>query len=74
MCCHDATASSFVAKCQGEVFAHFHAIAVKHHSSMQNWVLACQDEFFMNNPSDVEESDKHALDFALRLSRLFQSW
>jgi hypothetical protein len=28
----DATASSFVAKVRGEVFAHFHAVAVKRHS------------------------------------------
>jgi hypothetical protein len=31
--CHDATASSFVAKVRGEVFTHFHAVAVKRHSS-----------------------------------------
>jgi hypothetical protein len=34
--CRDATASSFVAKVRGEVFAHFHAFAVKLHSSMRN--------------------------------------
>jgi hypothetical protein len=32
--CRDATASSFVAR--GEVFEHFHRLAVKHHSSMRN--------------------------------------
>jgi hypothetical protein len=32
--CHDATASSFVAKVRGKVFAHFFAVAVKHHSSI----------------------------------------
>jgi hypothetical protein len=31
--CRNATASSFVAKVQGEVFARFHAIVVKRHSS-----------------------------------------
>jgi hypothetical protein len=35
--CRDATASFFVAKVWGEIFAHFHAVAVKFHSSMQNW-------------------------------------
>jgi hypothetical protein len=41
-------------KFRGKVFAaHFHAISVKHHSSMQN-CLACQDEFFVNNPLDVK--------------------
>jgi hypothetical protein len=34
--CHDATASCFVAKVLGEVFAHFYAVAVKGHSSMRN--------------------------------------
>jgi hypothetical protein len=31
--------SSFAAKVQGKVFAHFHAVTVKHHSSMWNWLL-----------------------------------
>jgi hypothetical protein len=35
--------------------------------------LACQEECFVNNPFDVKENDGHALDFALHLSRLFQS-
>jgi hypothetical protein len=34
--CHFATASSFAAKVRDEVFAHFHAVAVKYHSSMRN--------------------------------------
>jgi hypothetical protein len=34
--CCDATASSSVAKFWDEVFAHFHTVAVKCHSSMQN--------------------------------------
>jgi hypothetical protein len=46
--CCDATASSFVAKVRGEIFAHFCAAAVKH------------------------QNGKDALDFAHRLSRLFQ--
>jgi hypothetical protein len=33
--CHDATASSFVTKIEGEVIEHFHAV-IKHHNSMQN--------------------------------------
>jgi cold shock CspA family protein len=37
--CHDATASSFVTKGRGDVFAHFHAVTVKRHSSMQNSLL-----------------------------------
>jgi hypothetical protein len=37
--CRDSTASSSVAKVRGEVFAHFHAVAVKRHSSMRNWLF-----------------------------------
>jgi hypothetical protein len=33
---HDATVSSPVAKVRREVFAHFHAVAVRRHSSMRN--------------------------------------
>jgi hypothetical protein len=33
--------------------------------------LACQNEFFVNNPLDVKENDEHAFDFALHLSRRF---
>jgi hypothetical protein len=36
--------------------------------------LTCQDEFFVNNSIDVKENDEHALDLALHLSRLSQSW
>jgi hypothetical protein len=38
MHCHDATASSFAAKVRGKVFSHYHAVAVKRHNSMQNWL------------------------------------
>jgi hypothetical protein len=34
--CHDTTASYFFAKVRGEVFAHFHAVSINRHSSMQN--------------------------------------
>jgi hypothetical protein len=71
--CRDATASSFVAKIPSEVFAHFHAVAVKVTVVCGIDCLACQDEFYMNDPLDVEENFDHDLDFALRLSRLFLS-
>jgi hypothetical protein len=32
----DVTASPFVAEVRGEVFANFHTVAVKRHSSMRN--------------------------------------
>jgi hypothetical protein len=37
--CRDATASSFVVKVRDKVFTHFHAVAVKRHSSMRNWLF-----------------------------------
>jgi hypothetical protein len=37
--CRDATASSFIAEVRGEVFARFHAVALKRHSSMRNWLF-----------------------------------
>jgi hypothetical protein len=33
--------------------------------------LASQDEFFVNDPLDFKENDRHALDFALHLVCLF---
>jgi hypothetical protein len=39
VCYYDATTSSFVAKVQVEVFAHFHAVAIKFHSNMWNWLF-----------------------------------
>jgi hypothetical protein len=35
--------------------------------------LACQGEFFVNNPLHVKENDEHDLCIALRLSHLFRS-
>jgi hypothetical protein len=69
MCCRDATASSLVAKVRGEVFADFHAVAAKRHSSMRDRLLRAK--FLVNNPIYVKENEKHALDFALHLARLF---
>jgi hypothetical protein len=33
--------------------------------------LACQEEFFVNNPLDIKENDEHALDFGLGEFGLF---
>jgi hypothetical protein len=71
--CRDATASSFIPKVRGKVFAHFHAVDAKCNRSMQNWRFGRQDEFFVNNPLDVKENDEHALDFVLHLSHRFRS-
>jgi hypothetical protein len=58
--CHDATTSSFVAKVQGEVFAYFHAVTVKRNVVCGIDCLACQDEFFMNNPLDIKENAEYS--------------
>jgi hypothetical protein len=72
MCCHDATAISFVARVRGEVFAYFHAVTEKVTVVCRIDSLACQDDFFVNNALNVKENDEHALDFALHLSHFFQ--
>jgi hypothetical protein len=59
------TTSSFVAKVWGEVFAHFHAVAVEY-----GLTVAWQDEFLMNSPLDTIENDEHVFDFALHRSPL----
>jgi hypothetical protein len=71
--CHDAAASYFVAKVQREVFAHFHAVTIKVTVVCGIGCLAYQDKIFMNNPLDLN-NDEHALDFALHMSHLLQSW
>jgi hypothetical protein len=53
--CRDATASSFVAKVRGEMFAHFHTVAVNVTVVCVNESLAFQDEFFVKNLLDVKE-------------------
>jgi hypothetical protein len=70
MHCCDATASSYVAKVQGEVFARFHAVTIKATVVCEIDCLAYQDKFFVSNLLDVKEND-HALDFALYQSSLF---
>jgi hypothetical protein len=69
--CLDAKATSFFAKVRGEVFAHFHAVAVKHHGSVRNRLFDLPGLIlYKKNPLDVKENDEHALNFALRLSRI----
>jgi hypothetical protein len=69
--CRDPTASFSDAKVRGEVFSHFHAVAVKRRSSIGIDRLACQEEFFANDPSYAKENNEHAFDFALHMSRFF---
>jgi hypothetical protein len=48
--CRDATGSSFVAKVRGEVFTHFHAVAVDVTAVVCGIdCLGSQDELFVNN-------------------------
>jgi hypothetical protein len=65
----DATANSFVAKVRLEVFAHFQAVAVKRHCSIQNWLFCLPGRILCKHTAN----DEIALDFALHLSRLFGS-
>jgi hypothetical protein len=62
-----------VAKVRGEVFAHFNAVVQNVTAVCGTDSSACQDEIFVNNSLDVKENDEHALDFAVHLSRPFQS-
>jgi hypothetical protein len=54
--CRDATASSFVAKVRGEVFAHFQAVAVKRLSIMQNWLFGLPGEILCKQPAWSQRS------------------
>jgi hypothetical protein len=65
--------SHFFVKVRNGVFAYFYAVAVKCHISNRNWLFDLSRRIFMNNPLDVKENCKHALDYALHLSRLFRS-
>jgi hypothetical protein len=69
--CSDATARSFVTNVRGEVFSHFHVVAVKRHSSMRNWLFGLPGRIL--SEQSVKENDEHALDFALHLPRHFRS-
>jgi hypothetical protein len=64
--CPDATARSC-----GPV--HFYAVALKYHSSMRYWCLACQGEFYMNSALNIKGNCGQALDFALCLPRPLRS-
>jgi hypothetical protein len=46
--CRDATASSSVARVRVKVFAHFHAVTAKRHSSMQNWLYGLPGPLLLN--------------------------
>jgi hypothetical protein len=58
--------SKFAAKS----FAYFHVVAVNVTLVCGIDCFVCQDEFFVNNPLDVNENYEHALDFAIHLSRI----
>jgi hypothetical protein len=62
--CRDAKVSTFVANARKEVFANFHADAVRLDSL--SW-----KECFVNSPLDVKENYDHSLHFVLHISRAF---
>jgi hypothetical protein len=53
--CHDATASSLANKVWGKVFARFYTVDVNVRVVCRIDCLACQDEFFVNNPLYVKK-------------------
>jgi hypothetical protein len=63
----------FSAKVPGEVFAHFHAVALEHRSSRGIDCLAWQDESFQYSPHDITENEEHAPDCTVYGSRLLQT-
>jgi hypothetical protein len=67
--CHAATANYFVAKVRGEVFAQFHAVAVKRQISMRNRLFVLQGRILY----DQSLEDEHGFDFSLHMSHLIWS-
>jgi hypothetical protein len=61
-----------MAKVCAEVFAHLHAVNVKHHTGID--CLVYQDKFSVHNPLDIKENDEHAPDRALHLSHFFSDF
>jgi hypothetical protein len=48
--CRDAVDSNFVHKVRSEIFAHFHAVAVERHSSMQNRMFGLPGRILCEQP------------------------
>jgi hypothetical protein len=53
----------FVSKVLGEVFPHFHVVAVKRHRSMQKLLFGLPGRIFVFKALGAEESVEHFLDF-----------
>jgi hypothetical protein len=66
-----ATASSFVAKVQGEVYPLLCSCCKMLQLHGGTDCLTCQDEFFVSIPLDVKENDEQVLNFALHRSCSF---
>jgi hypothetical protein len=71
VCCHEATASSFITKVWVELFAHFHAVAVKWHSSMRNLLFGLPGRILYEQSSWCQRKWWASSCLALQLSRLF---
>jgi hypothetical protein len=71
--CHDATAGSFVVEVWAEVFAQFHTVGLKRHSSMRNWLFGLPGRILCRQSLDVKENYDHVFYIALRMSSLFRS-
>jgi hypothetical protein len=53
--CRDITFSSFVATVQGDVLAHFHAVAMKHHNIMWNWLSGMSGRILCEQALDIKK-------------------
>jgi hypothetical protein len=54
-------------KFPSEVFAHFHAVAVKRYSSVRNWLFGLPGRILCEQPLWCQRKWLHALDFAVHL-------
>jgi hypothetical protein len=62
----------FVAKVLVEVFAHFHAVAVKRRSGIRNWLFGLSGRILCEQSPWCQINDEHAPDLAPHLSHLFR--
>jgi hypothetical protein len=69
----DATTISLVAKVRGEILAQFDAVAVKHHSSLRNWLFDLPGIILCDQSPWRERKLWDCFDFALHFSRSFRS-
>jgi hypothetical protein len=70
--CGDATGSYFVAKFRGEVLGQFHAVAVKRHSSVLNWLFGLPERIICEQTRLISKKTMSMLLTLLFTSRIFR--